>query len=183
MTMTDLVERDLVERDRVEHRRDDERAARCRSTIELFGDIAPDPQRMVGLAATAAAEIPLSVTRLQAAPALQALRAAVELSAAIGGTARRIAGATGLSDGTIAALAVELAEQVNLLALNTTIEATLIGGDESPMPPREQRARAERAVRELAVGVAAIRDRLDVVDAAVAALDESGYRFDKERAA
>lgn len=176
--MTDLVGRDLVEPRRV-----DERVARCRSTLELFGGTAPDPHRMVGLAAAAAAEIPMSVMRLQAAPALEALRAAVELSAAIGGTARRIAGATGLSDGGIAALAIELAEQVNLLALNATIEATLIGDGRSPVPPAEQRSRAERALCELAVGVAAIRHRLDDVDMALAAPDESQPRFGREQAA
>lgn len=153
------------------------------ATLELFGAVAPDPHRLVGLAATAAAEIPASVTRLRAAPALEALRAAGDLSAAIGGIARRVADVSALPGGTIAALAIELAEQVSLLALNATIETTLIGGDDSPLRPEEQRTRAEHAIRELTLGVAAVRDCLGLLEAAVAALGDPACATDRGQAA
>lgn len=114
--------------------------------------------RLIDLAAAAADELPPLVARLQPAAGLQAYRAAGELNASMIALARQLAGACRDARGSIGGLAAELAAQANLLAMHLTIEAALAGG--AALPHCGSEDCAERAVRDLTHGIAAIRTRL-----------------------
>lgn len=120
-------------------------------------------ERLAGLAASAAAELPAAVARLHPAADVDAHRAAAELSAAVLLMARRLAGASRQARHSIAGLAVELAEQVNLLALHAIIEATIARAD-APLPDAGERR--ERAARDLARRIEAVHARLAPAGAA-----------------
>lgn len=125
-----------------------------------------EPDRLVAIAATIAAELPAAAARLGMGRTVEAMSAAIGLGVAIDGAIAQQPGSRPAPE-EVAHLAADLAGRVGLLLLDIAVEAVAVkAAGVAGHPPTERSRRAEQAVEALLDGIAAIRSQLGYGDTA-----------------